>query len=180
MPHRIKIIHGDLTKQTGLDAIVTALPMDMDVRGAVNQAIIRAAGKADGGGLDEFLLEHIFKPQPGDVVPIPGFELPVKYILYVITPAYKDDFAREDRDVLRCYRHATQMAVRMGLGAIGFPAIGTGARFPFPAERAARLAVQGITERIAKPLGEVRIVCNDIDIARTFAARLKRARAGAG
>lgn len=161
---------GDVTQQGDVDAIVTTLPTDLDVGSTLNQSIIQAAGH----DLDNFLLENIFKPRPGDVFPVPAFHLPVSHIFYVMTPPWRDGFDREDRDLLRCYRHAIETAIKMDLRRIAFPALATGKRCGFPADRAARLAIQGILDRISPALEEVRIVCRKPEIYETFKRRLQR------
>lgn len=167
--NRIRLIKGDITKQEGIDAIVSSIGVDMDSGGSLNQALIKAVDEK----LDEFILENIFKPRPGDAFALPGMGLPVKHIIYVATPVWSAGGQREDRDLLRCYRHVMQMAHRMGLKSIAFPAIGTG-KGVFPPERAARLALQGIMERQQGALDEIRIVCMREDVYNAFYRRLKQ------
>lgn len=152
---RIKLIKGDITLQDDVDAIVSTIGTDIDVGGSLNRAVIAAAGEK----LDDFILEHVYKPRTGDVFAVPGFNLPVKNVIFVVTPPWRSGFEREDRDLLRCYRHAMQLAERMDLRRIAFPLLGTG-KDKFPLQRAARLAVQGIKERLNKHFDEIRIVCN--------------------
>ncbi|MBI2233635.1 MAG: macro domain-containing protein [Micavibrio aeruginosavorus] len=152
---RIRLIEGDLTAQRDVDAIVASVPVTLDMGRSLNQAIIKAAGPE----LDEFLLEHLFKPRAGDVLPVPSFGLGVQHLLYVVTPEWRAGIEHEDRDLVRCYRGAMQMARHMGLKRIAFPALGTGAH-KYPVKRAARLGLQGIMDRLDAGFHEVRIVCN--------------------
>ncbi len=166
---RIVLKMGDITKESDVDAIVSVIPINMDVGGSLNQSLIAAAGQA----LDEFILDNIFKPRPGDTFVAPGFGLPVKNIIFVVTPLWRDNFDKEDVHLLRCYRHAMELARNMGLRRIAFPAIGMGRR-GYPPERAARLALQGVMDRMQDDVGEVRIVCDDDKVYNAFAERLKK------
>ena len=67
--NRIILKKGDITKQTSVDAIVSALPYNLDVSGSINKAIVSAAGH----DFDNFILENIYKPKPGDTYVVPGF-----------------------------------------------------------------------------------------------------------
>ncbi len=168
---RIRIVRGDLTRQDDVDAIVTSIMTNLDTDGPLNRALIAAAGN----GFDEFILENIYKPKPGDVYVLPGFDLPVDHVIMTVLPFWKDNFDREDAYLLRCYRHAMQTAVKMNLRRIAFPALCTG-RYGYPLERATRLAIRGIMERMTPSVHEVRIVCNREETYESFSKRLKRYR----
>lgn len=167
------MIEGDITQQGDVDAIVSSISTSLDCGGSLNACLIERAGIA----LDDFILEHIHRPRPGDVFAVPAFDLPVKHILYVVTPTWRSGFDLEERDLLRCYRGAMETAQKMRLKKIAFPALGTGGD-GFPLQRAARLAVQGIRERLIGQLEEIRIVCNRADVYGAFAQRLKRSGRG--
>lgn len=153
--NKIRLIEGDLTKQADVDAIVGLIPADLDMSGTLNQAIIRATGQQ----LDDFIVENILKPRPGDVFAAPPFGLPNRHILYAVTPQWDDGLEREDRDLVRCYRGIMQLAYKMNIRSLAFPALGMGER-KYPVKRAARLGLQGILERMHPDFNEVRIVCN--------------------
>lgn len=161
--NRIRLIEGDLTRQTDVDAIVVAIPESLDVSGSLNQALISAAGQQ----VDQYILENIFRPRAGDVFVLPGYNLPVKNIILAVVPKWKDALEREDRDLSRCYRGTMHMAVKMNIRKIAFPALGTG-RKSFPVRRAARLAIHGILDRMTDSVEEVRIVCNRPDQYEAF------------
>lgn len=166
---RIVVKKGDLAKQGDVDAIVSSIMTNMDVSGSLNQCLINNAGMA----FDEFILENIYKPRPGDTYVVPGFNLPVKNVIFVVTPVWKDGFDKEDAYLLRCYRHAMEMAQNMGLRKIAFPALGTG-HYGYPLERAARLAIRGIMERMSEDFQDVRIICNKDKVFDAFLDRLKK------
>ncbi len=166
---RIKLVKGDLVAQTGVDALVSTIRTDMLMEGSLNQALLKQAGAR----LDEFLLEHIYKPRAGDVFAVPGFSLVAKHVIYVVMPMVDPGIDHEDRDLLRCYRHALELARRMKLTSIAFPVLGTG-RDKYPVNRAVRLAVQGIMDRMCDGFAEIRIVCNRDETYRAFAERLRQ------
>lgn len=164
--NRLKVIRGDITEQTEVDAIVAAIPHTMD-KGSLLQSLDQASGEK----LSDFILENAFNPRPGDVLDVPGFAMDVERIIFVVVPKWRTGFEREDRDLLRCYRHAMEEIVARGFRRIAFPALGTG-QGKFPPDRAARLAVQGILERITPSIEEIRIVCNRDETYRAFQKRI--------
>ena len=164
----ISLLYGDITDDLGVDAIVSVLPPDLELNSSLNQSIMKAAGEK----LDDFILENIFKPRPGDSFSVPGFNLPVENIIYTISKPWQDGLESEDRDLLRCYRRPMKMATRMGWTKIAFPALATG-RKAFPPKRAARLAIQAILQRIDPTFKDIKIVCNRDETYEAFYERLK-------
>lgn len=159
---RIRIVQGDIARQD-TDAIVTVIPQTLEYRGAINTAIVKAAGAR----LDKFVLENIVTPRAGDIYAVPGFDLPSRHVFYCIVPVWKDDFDRHDRDLVKACRMAMELARSMGLRSIAFPPIGSGNR-GFPKARAARLILQGIVSRLNRDMEEVRIVCRNKTTMRPF------------
>ena len=156
---RIDLIHGDLVEQDDVDAIVAGIPVNLDMGGGLNQSILAAAGAQ----IDDFILEHIYKPRPGDVFAVPPFNLPIQHILYAVTPLWKDSIGPEDRDLIRCYRAAMQMARQMELRRVAFAGLGAGVR-EFPIKRAARLGLNAILDRLDESFAEIRIVAYRDDV----------------
>ena len=74
---RVVVMKGDLARQADVDAIVATINSNMDADGSLNQCLIAAAGQA----FDEFILDNIYKPRPGDTIVVPGFGLPVKNVI---------------------------------------------------------------------------------------------------
>lgn len=153
--NKIRLIEGDLTAQSDVDVIVGSISTALKVDGSLNQSLIRAAGQQ----FDDFIVENIYKPRPGDVFEVPPYNIPVPHVFFAVTPDWKDSLDFEDRDLIRCYRGAMQMAEKMKLTRIAFPALGTG-RKKYPLRRAARLGINGIMDRMTTHFEEVRIVCN--------------------
>lgn len=152
-----------------VDAIVGSISPDLKAEGSLNQAIIAAAGEQ----IDDFILEHIFRPKAGDVFAVPPFNLPIPHIIYAVTPEWKDGIGNEDRDLTRCYRGIIHLAYLMKLKRIAIPAIGAGIG-RYPIRRAARIGVQGIIDRMTDDIEEVRIVCNSRENYKAFFQTLIR------
>lgn len=159
---------GDLTEQVDVDAIVGAITPGMRVDGSLNQALIHAAGAQ----LDDFILENIFKPRPGDVFMVPSFNLKVRHLIFTVTPEWEDAIQQEDRDLTRCYRGVMQLAQKYNIRTIAFPALATG-QGKFPPQRAGRIAIGAILQRMTPDFDDVRIVCNKPDILQAFQAAYK-------
>ncbi|MBU0800451.1 MAG: macro domain-containing protein [Alphaproteobacteria bacterium] len=167
--HRITLYYGDITKQDDVDAIVTAMPVSLDMASPLNQALIAAAGQQ----LDEFILENIYKPRVGDVFAVPPFALPLRYIFCAILPDWDTSLGFEDRDLTRCFRHGVQLASRVGIKRVAFPPLGTGERAQ-PLPRVARLSIGGIMDRLTPDIEEVRIVCNRDELITVYYERLQK------
>lgn len=169
MIHRVTLHYGDITKQQGLEALTTAIPLNMDMDDRLNRAVTAGAGAQ----LDEFILENIYKPRVCDVFAVPGFNLPVKYLFCAMVPNWDDTLGFEERDLMRCYRHATELARRLGVKRFALPAMGAG-RDQLPPMRVARLALTGIMDRLVPPIEEVRIVCDRDEMITAFYSRLQK------
>jgi O-acetyl-ADP-ribose deacetylase (regulator of RNase III) len=142
-------MQGDITA-LDVDAVLTFIPETLEYRGALNQAIHDAAGQA----MDDFVLDHIYKPKPGDVYAVPGFNLPADHILFGITPDWRTDFERNDRDLLNCVRAAMMQARAMELESLAIPLVASG-KHGFPKPRAARLIVKAVMERLSEEIGQI-------------------------
>ncbi|MFN3701446.1 MAG: macro domain-containing protein [Alphaproteobacteria bacterium] len=165
--NRITLVHGDIAAQD-VDAIVSLLPENLVIKGAINTHLVELAGH----GLDDFILENIYQPHAGDIYAVPGFTLPCRNILFAVRPNWKADFDREDKHLVMCVRKAVVLAKCMLLGRIAFPPLASG-RSGYGKGRAARLLIQGLLDRIDERFEEVRIVCNDIETLEIYAERLR-------
>jgi O-acetyl-ADP-ribose deacetylase (regulator of RNase III) len=165
--NRITLVQGDITRQD-VDAIVTFIPQNLEYRGAINTVILREAGKK----LDDFVLENIFRPRVSDVYTVPGFNLPCAHIFFCIVPIRRLDTDRPDKYLVNACRKAMETANAMGLRTIGFPPLGSGKQ-GFPKPRAARLMLQGISDRLDGTLEEVRIVARTEKTLSVYKERLK-------
>lgn len=149
----LEVVCADITK-LHVDAIVNAANTGLSGGGGVDGAIHQAAGEAD-------LLQAtaaLRGCETGDAKATPGFRLPASWIFHTVGPVWsvsRDGEAailRADALLASCYRRCMELAHGHGCRSIAFPAISTGV-YRFPADRAARIAVQTVNE--ALPLSGV-------------------------
>jgi O-acetyl-ADP-ribose deacetylase len=153
---KLILVSGDITKLQ-VDAIVNAANTSLLVGGGVDGAIHRAAGPE--------LLEACRKLQgcpTGDAKATPGFRLPARWVFHAVGPVWNGGNHHEDEQLAGCYRRALELAREHDIRSIAFPAISTGI-YGFPAERAARIAVDTVRAHVDARGGVelVNFVCFD-------------------
>lgn len=164
---RINLLQGDITTQE-VDAICMVMPQHMDFSGRLNESIHAACGN----NLDDFILEHVYKPQVGEVYALPAFGLPARHILLGILPHFRTEFDMNEAYLSNVTRKMMELARCMLLTSVAFPAIASG-RKGYPKPKASRLVCQGITDRLQESFEEVRIVCEDEKSYEIFDRKLK-------
>lgn len=165
--NRIKLIQGDIIEQN-TDAIAIVVPQSLDFKGKMNEKVSISCGR----NLDEFILENIYKPRAGDVYALPGFDLPAKHILVGIMPVYRSEADMSEGHLSGVCRKMMEIGRSMLLKSISFPPIASG-RKCFPKPKAARLMIQGITDRFDDGFEEVRLVCPDAQVYEIFKRKLE-------
>jgi O-acetyl-ADP-ribose deacetylase (regulator of RNase III) len=141
MPHRIEIVVADITTLE-VDAIVNAANRTLLGGGGVDGAIHRAAGP-------ELLAEcrTLGGCNTGEAKITEGYKLPARHVIHAVGPVWKGGGADEDRLLGSCYSNALALAKANGARSVAFPAISTGV-YGFPADRAARIAVKAVADRL--------------------------------
>ncbi|MFC7295075.1 O-acetyl-ADP-ribose deacetylase [Marinobacter aromaticivorans] len=154
MTTKLRAIHGDITS-LNVDAIVNAANSSLLGGGGVDGAIHRAAGPE--------LRQECQRLQgcnTGEARITGGYRLPAKHVIHTVGPVWNGGADREAELLASCYRESLRLAVSAGLRSIAFPCISTGI-YGFPAEPAARIAVQTVQEFVASApeLEEVVFCC---------------------
>lgn len=137
-----KIIRNDITKVKA-DAIVNTANPEPIYASGTDAAIYMAAGA------DDLLAERrkIGRIAPGEVAVTDAFQLPAKYIIHTVGPAWVDG-SHGEYDVLRsCYRKSLLIADQLGCESIAFPLIATGV-YGFPKDQALEIALEIIREHL--------------------------------
>ena len=147
-----QIIRNDITKVTA-DVIVNTANPEPKFMAGTDAAVYRAAGE------EKLLAERkkIGNIAPGDVAVTPAFDLPAKYIIHTVGPAWVDG-KHHEFDILRsCYRKSLVKAAELGAESIAFPLIATGV-YGFPKADALEIAIKEISGFLMKEDTEMTIM----------------------
>jgi O-acetyl-ADP-ribose deacetylase (regulator of RNase III) len=142
MPHRLEVVVADITR-LDVDAIVNAANPTLLAGGGVSGAIHWAAGPEL-----EAECRTLGGCRTGEAKITRGYRLKARYVIHTVGPVWGAEDGQEDRLLADCYANSLALAKAHGLRSIAFPAISTGI-FGFPAERAARIAVATLADRLA-------------------------------
>ncbi|MGA6149546.1 MULTISPECIES: O-acetyl-ADP-ribose deacetylase [Stenotrophomonas] len=136
---KIEVWQGDITT-LAVDAIVNAANESLLGGGGVDGAIHRAAGPA--------LLEACralpeirpgMRCPTGEVRATDAYDLPARYVFHTVGPVWQDGQRDEPALLANCYWKSLQLAEKLDLQSIAFPAISCGV-FGYPLHQAAQIA----------------------------------------
>ena len=85
----------------------------------------------------------------GNAIITPGFELPARYILHIVSPGWCCGDRNEERLLCGVYQQSLILARQSGWHSIGFPLISSGI-FGYPKDLAWRAAIQACRDFIAE------------------------------
>lgn len=165
----LEAVHGDITSQPEMTAIVNAANAELMPGGGVAGAIHRAAGPE---------LAEECRPlapiQPGQAVISGAYNLPNKYVIHCLGPVYGMD-KPENKLLSDCYRNTLKVADEKRINSVAFPAISTGA-FGYPFEAATDITLQTILEVIPdlKFVKHIRFVLFGEEDFEVYVERLRR------
>ncbi len=147
---KVGLVKGDITKMA-VDAIVdpasqTLLGCFVPGHYCVDNDIHSAAGLQLRNECYEIMKKQKGDEQPGHAKITKGYNLPCKYVLHTVAPRFKDrPSKKETSELLNCYLSCLELAMRMGLKSICFPALGVGEK-GFSSKSAAKIAVNAVEE----------------------------------
>ena len=133
-----QIVRNDITKVKADVIVNTANPYPV-IGSGTDSAVYRTAGE------QQLLAERkrIGNIAPGQVAVTPAFNLPAKFIIHTVGPAWEEGNHGE-RDILHsCYVKSLLKAVELKANSIAFPLIATGV-YGFPKDEALNIALSEI------------------------------------
>ena len=145
---RLCIWQGDITR-LGVDAITNAANSGMTgcyqpLHNCIDNCIHSAAGIQLRNECARIMNLQGHDEPTGQAKITPGYCLPARYVLHTVGPIVQGPLTDEHRDLLRSsYRSCLELAEKNGLRSVAFCCISTGV-FMFPAEEAARIAVETV------------------------------------
>ena len=133
-----QIIRNDITKVEA-DAIVNTANPQPVIGSGTDRAIYQAAG-------EELLLaerKKIGEIPVGKAEVTSAFNLPAKYIIHTVGPAWVDGMHGEEAALRSCYNESLKLAESLACESIAFPLLATG-NYGFPKDLAIRTATSVI------------------------------------
>ncbi|WP_017733630.1 O-acetyl-ADP-ribose deacetylase [Nafulsella turpanensis] len=146
---------GDITRQR-VEAIVNAANTSLAGGGGVDGAIHRAGGPSIMEECNEIRKQR-GGVATGEAVYTSAGRLPATYVFHTAGPVWHGGKNGEGRLLAECYRSCLQLAERLEVTSISFPAISTGV-YDFPKQKAAEIALQTVQKWLNKHPGKLKEV----------------------
>jgi O-acetyl-ADP-ribose deacetylase (regulator of RNase III) len=145
---RLVVATGDITAHA-VDAIVNAANSSLMGGGGVDGAIHRAGGPAILEACRRLRKDRYPDGLPtGEAVETTAGRLPARYVIHTVGPVWHGGTSGEEALLASCYRKSLELAARLGLHTIAFPAISTGV-YGYPREKAAQAVWRTVRDYLA-------------------------------
>ena len=161
---RLVLWQGDITTLK-CDAIVNAANRQMlgcfsPCHGCIDNIIHTMAGVQLRLACNDLIQSQEYEEPTGQAKITPGFNLPARFVLHTVGPIIEDEVTEEDERMLAsCYRSCLKLAAENDCESIAFCCISTGV-FRFPADLAAKIAVQTVKDFLKKENSIRRVIFN--------------------
>ncbi len=141
---RVVVLSADITRMK-VDAVVNAANSSLMGGGGVDGAIHRAGGPRILEACRKVRKERYPDGLPaGEAVETEAGSLPARYVIHTVGPVWHGGRSGEKQTLAGCYKRSLEIAARLGLSTIAFPAISTGV-YGYPRELAAPVAWDAVT-----------------------------------
>ncbi|MGD0728053.1 MAG: O-acetyl-ADP-ribose deacetylase [Spirochaetia bacterium] len=145
---RLVVATGDITG-LAVDAIVNAANSSLMGGGGVDGAIHRAGGPAILEACRSLRKGRYPEGLPaGEAVETTAGRLPARYVIHTVGPVWHGGTSGEEAILASCYLKSLELAARLDLQSIAFPAISTGV-YGYPREKAARVVWRTLADYLA-------------------------------
>jgi O-acetyl-ADP-ribose deacetylase len=141
---RLEVMTGDITRMK-TDAIVNAANSSLLGGGGVDGAIHRAGGPEILADCRRLRATRFPDGLPtGQAVETGAGRLAARYVIHTVGPVWHGGGHAEAQKLADCYRNSLELAARLGVQSIAFPALSTGI-YGYPREKAARVVWEEIS-----------------------------------
>ena len=149
---KIRMIQGDITKVSDVEAIVNAANQKLLSGGGIDGAIHKAA--------EPKLLEEcrtLHGCNTGEAKLTKAYNLPCKYVIHTVGPIWHGGKKKEAQLLADCYTNSLLVAISQKIRSVAFPSISTGV-YSYPLSEAAEIAVTTVKKFIETHPGELDLV----------------------